>query len=184
MKSVRRDITNSLIHLTGNRESQGGMTEEAALCSIIREKVIRASSSTGFIRGGHRATCFTEMPLSSLKLFVDEQSGDKRFSYYGIAMARVSGWSGGARPVIYLPENEADWIPSSESWRHVTLNHGVVDWTHEREWRCRGDLILGEFGVYAIVPDQPAEQRIRDSVGDSVNWILGFLHLEHIDDIL
>jgi len=184
MRSVRRDITNSLIHITGNRKGQGGSSAEDALCSIIRDKLIKASSSTGYIRDGHRAVCFTEMPLSSLKLFVDGHKGTKRFSYYGIAMARGSGWDGGARPVIYLPKSEAHWIPATETWRHVTLEHGIVDWTHEREWRCKGDLSMGGFGVYAIVPDQESEKRVRDKVDVSVDWILGFLHLEYIDDIL
>lgn len=184
MRSVRRDITNSLIHITGDRLAQGGVSAEDALCSIIRDKVIRSSASSGYIRDGHRATCFTEMPLSSLKLFVDGHSGSKRFSYYGIAMARKSGWDGGARPVIYLPKTEAQWIPHGETWRHVTLEHGTIDWTHEREWRCKGDLAMGGFGVYAIVPDQAAEHRVRQKAGASVDWILGFLHLEYIDDIL
>jgi len=184
MRSVRRDITNSLIHMTGDRESQGGLCAEEALCSIIKDKVIRSSELSGFIRDGHNATCFTEMPLSSLKVFVDTHFGGKRFSYYGVVMSRRSGWDGGARPVIYLPKHEAAWIPREETWRHVTLEHGSIDWTHEREWRCKGDFMLGRYSVYIIVPDQEAEQRIRKKIDVDTDWILGFLHISYINDIL
>lgn len=183
MRSARRDITNSLIHMTGDRESQSGLCAEDALCSIIKNKVIRSSKLSGFIRDGHNATCFTQMPFSSLKVFVDTHLGSKRFSYFGIVMSRGSGWAGGARPVIYLPKAEAIWIPREETWRHVTLDRNT-DWTHEREWRCKGNFLLGGYSVYIIVPDQEAEQRIRTKVGVDTDWILGFLHLKYIDDIL
>lgn len=184
MKSSRRDITNSLIHLTGDREAEGGMSAEDALIAIIQDKTIKASNASGYIRGGYNATCLTEMPLSSLKLFIDEHTGAKKYSYYGIAMSRQAGWVGGARPVIYLPKEEANWIPEDQVWRHVTLDHDKVDWTHEREWRCKGDLSITDYSVYAIVPNREAEERIRFRLGGSMSWIIGFLHMEYINDIL
>jgi len=58
----------------------------------------------------------------------------------------------GGRPVIYLPDAEAAWIPAEEKWRHVRYEHGQVDFTHEREWRIQGDLDLKTVrGLYVVV---------------------------------
>jgi hypothetical protein len=51
MKSARYDITNALIHLTGDRSQNGGLIAEEALCAILREREIKGSSYSGFIKG-------------------------------------------------------------------------------------------------------------------------------------
>jgi hypothetical protein len=65
-----------------------------------------------------------------------------RYRFYGIALSKRAVFEAGGRPVIYLPDGEADWIPAEEKWRHVRFEHGEVDFTHEREWRVPGDLDL------------------------------------------
>ena len=181
----RPDITRALIHLTGDRTSSEGCSAEQALQSILDEGKIRGSGSTGFIKGMNTATCFTEMPLSSLKYFIKTSLAKHKYKYYGIAIPKTKGWAIGARPVIYLPDEEAEWIPPEEKWRHVRFEHdNHIDFTHEREWRCKGDFDLTGSGIYVIVPDKDTEVRLRHSQKhDSVN-VTGFLHMNYLNDLL
>lgn len=157
MKKHRPDITHALIHLTGNRVSAGGLKADEALVSILKEGIIKGSGNGGFIKGSNSAVCLTEMPLSSVKYYIDDGYSKHKYGYFGIAISKGKGWKAGARPVIYLPDNEACWIPAEEKWRHVQFDYGNVDFTHEREWRVKGDLELR--GFYVIVPDKDCEKK-------------------------
>tara|TARA_B110001469_G_scaffold47180_1_gene46145 strand:+ start:222 stop:779 length:558 start_codon:yes stop_codon:yes gene_type:complete len=185
MKSARYDITNALIHLTGDRKAEGGISAEDALCEILKNKEIRGSSTPGYIRSGHTAACLTEMPLKAIDIFITEHKGKKKFSNHGIAMHKQTGWQCGARPVIYLPEAEAQWIPAEQKWRHVTYDLGSIDWTHEREWRALDRLNFSDHPFYIIVPNSETEHRIRATVGnEGLKNAVGFLHLNYLLDIL
>ncbi len=185
MKYHRPDITHGLIHLTGDRSAKGGLSAEDALHSILMGGVIKGSGNNGFIKGHTRATCLTEMPLKSLSYFIESHYTKHKYESFGIAMSKQSAWSVGARPVIYLPDNEALWIPENEKWRHVQFNHGEVDFTHEREWRAPNDIDMKNFGVYVIVPNRDHENKIKKIVSDFIkNNIIGYLHMEYINDIL
>jgi len=180
----RPDITNALIHLTGDRTKKGGLTAEEALYSILRDGIIRGSGNSGFIKGTARATCLTEMPLGTVRFFIEEGLQKHKYDYFGIALSKSSGWAAGARPVIYLPDDEGDWIPPEEKWRHVQFNHGKVDFTHEREWRLKDDLNLSEFGFYVIVPDREHEKKVLAIKSKIAPNILGFLHMKYLNDLL
>ncbi|MFT7007646.1 MAG: hypothetical protein ACJAXJ_002175 [Colwellia sp.] len=80
--------------------------------------------------------------MSSLKNFASkpEVKEDARYRFYGVAINKKGAFELGARPVIYLPDNEGDWIPQDQKWRHVRYEYDKVDWTHEREWRKKGNL--------------------------------------------
>ncbi|CCK80175.1 hypothetical protein [Desulfobacula toluolica] len=184
---IRPDITNALIHLTGDRSSSaGGLTAEKALHSILSEGIIRGSGNEGFIKGTKQAVCFTEMPLSFVKYYIKEGYSKHKYDYFGIAMSKSSAWRAGARPVIYLPDDEAHWIPDDEKWRHVQFDYGNVDFTHEREWRLMGDLDLkhGEFGFYVIVPERDHEANILKMNLPIQNKIIGFLHMNYLNDLI
>ena len=71
MKKHRPDITYSLIHLIGDRNDTGGLKADEALFSILRDGIIKGSSHEGFIKGSNKAVCLTEMPLSTIKYFVN-----------------------------------------------------------------------------------------------------------------
>ena len=63
----------------------------------------------------------------------------------------------GGRPVIYGPTSEfRNILPQDEWWRIVDLqlNHtkSIVDWTHEREWRIKGDLTFTYNQIEVILP--------------------------------
>ena len=51
----------------------------------------------------------------------------------------------GGRPVIYeKTEIAKTFLPKEQWWRIVNFDLGnsdnIIDWTHEREWRCPGNF--------------------------------------------
>lgn len=183
MRSYRTDISLAVIHLTGNR---GGVSALDALISILREQRIRASGYQGFVKGGGAATCFTEMPLAAVSQLAEQSRFTKHpYECYGVAIHKSHAFSRGARPVIYLPDAEAGWLPNNEKWRHVRFEYGDIDFTHEREWRSPGDFILdNSFGYYVIVQTYNCENQIISSLGYRPQGILGFVHMETLKDFL
>ena len=183
-RAFRSDISLALIHLTGTR---GDVKAIDALISILSERRIRASGNAGYVKGGNPAACFTEMPLSAIHPLVQRSKASKHpYDFYGIVMHKSNGFSQGARPVIYLPDNEAAWIPEQEQWRHVRFEYGAVDFSHEREWRSRGDFVLkGDFGFYVVVESPKCEVQIRASVpADALKPVIGFIHMSTLGDFL
>lgn len=181
--SNRSDISLALIHLTGYRN---GRLAIDLLMNLLSEQRIRASGNEGYIKGMQSAVCFTEMPLSSVHRLVESsRCSGHPYSCYGVALHKSHAFSRGARPVIYLPDDEAAWIPPEQKWRHVRFEHGEVDFTHEREWRSPGDFLLTGIGFYVIVGSRDCENRIRSYVPSvSLDNILGFIHMETICDFL
>lgn len=183
VRSHRTDISLAVIHLTGNR---GNVSALDALISILREQCVRASGHQGFVKGGGVATCFTEMPLAAVpKLIEHSRLTNHPYESYGVAIHKSHAFSQGARPVIYLPDAEADWLPNNEKWRHVRFEYGDVDFTHEREWRCPRDFMLdNSFGYYVIAKTLDCEEQIISSLGNRPQGILGFVHMETLKDFL
>jgi hypothetical protein len=149
----------------------------------FRLSLIRSSTR----RWATRAVCFTEVPLSGVQYFVGPK--DKpRYSHYGIAVSKEAAFKRGARPVIYLPDNEADWIPDEHKWRHVRFEFGKVDWTHEREWRLPGDLDLRKLpGIYVLVETGPEAEEIVSLDPKKVpvrKLIRGVLPMMHLNQML
>ena len=185
---LRNDISESLIHFT---RAKGEMSALEVLKKILAEGKIEGSTNSGFIKGKKPATCFTEMPISAAKYFAtapDAESPRKglQFSYYGIAISKRSGFAAGARPVIYLPDDESSWIPEDERWRHVRLEHGEVDWTHEREWRLLGDFDLSSaIGIY-ILHWKPTERSGIDKVvhPETKKKVRGYFPMQHLQEML
>jgi len=126
------------------------------------------------------------MPLSAVPRIVEASRLSKHpYAGYGIALHKSHAFSAGARPVIYLPDAEAGWIPSEHQWRHVRFEHGKVDFTHEREWRAPMGLSLTGFGFYVIVGDRSCENGIRHEVPpERLQAVLGFIHLTTLVDFL
>ena len=178
----RHDTSHALIHLTGNR---GNVTALNALISILHEGQIRGSGKSGFIKGNQKASCFTEMPLSSISEFVSlSKKTNHPYEYYGITLHKQLGWQRGLRPVIYLPDDEAYWIPIDERWRHVRQDNSV-DFSHEREWRAKGDFVLTGIGFYVIVPDVLDERAIRTGLSEiALQHICGFLHMNTLNQFI
>ena len=182
MRSHRSDISLAVIPLTGNRRNFSALD---ALISILGEQRIRASNYQGFVKGGGVATCFTEMPLASVPKLAEQSRFTKHpYEGYGIALHKSDAFHQGARPVIYLPDAEAGWLPDDEKWRHVRFEYGNVDFTHEREWRSPTDFALNNCYYYVIVQTKYCESQVLSSLPDRPQGILGFVHMETLKDFL
>ncbi|MCS0435195.1 hypothetical protein [Vibrio diabolicus] len=193
----RGDITNALVHLTkertGRRQQDGkGQDKQYSaldvLCEILSDGEILGSTKSGFIKGNNPAVCFSETPLSALKHFAsnDPKNKEFRYRYYGVAISKHAAFGEDARPVIYLPDSEAKWIPDSEKWRHVRYEYGSVDWTFEREWRKKGNFNLKNLpGIYVICWNATEVERLQNSLHkDLVGKVRGFLPMLHLNQML
>ncbi len=185
----RPDFTKFLLHLTKERIVKKENVEEKLkaidnLKSILSEGIIRGGS--GFIKGPNKAVCFSEIPLPSLKFLVKPEPQESRYRYYGICISKKAGFENGARPVIYLPDNEGDWISPDEKWRHVRFEYGNVDFTFEREWRLRGDLDIRNLPGFYIMCWNPKEVgELENIVNDEIkDKVRGFLPMEHVSQML
>lgn len=112
------------------------------------------------VKGPYPAVCFTEQTLGN---FIKScQALINRYSPYGIALHKRALYSYGGRPVIYGTENVLGQIlppddPNYEEGKQIckdglprehqylwvryepvpNSDGYVIDWMHEREWRCR-----------------------------------------------
>lgn len=134
------------------------------------------------VRGPYPTVCFTEQSLENFTRSCEVLPS--HYHPYGIALYKRALHQYGGRPVIYNTEDIlGEPLRTGEPWyetgKEIYKNglpkdyqylwcryepipdeHGyVVDWTHEREWRCRvriyHDLELGstpEEGVPLLLP--------------------------------
>lgn len=192
-KILRPDFSNALIHLTRSRvgklpyhrrekvfddESSGG---QVSAFDVIKEilqdnKIYGSRPDYGYIKGGHTAVCFSEVPFSGLKYMLQ----DTRYEPYGLIFNKNTIFKNGGRPVIYLPDSEAEWIPSEEKWRHVRFEYGKVDFTFEREWRLRGDLDLSNAGFYILVKNATEKDGIENYFKTNSRKCAGIFVYEHM----
>src|SRR5258708_2070779 len=113
----------------------------------------------GAIRGGRRmvggkraAVCMFDVPIMELGALLD-RGNRRRYEPFGIAIDKRYAFRMGARPVIYLPVNEARAIlAETERWRAVTIDLNAatpIDWSFEREWRVLDELKFEPSGSAA-----------------------------------
>lgn len=158
--SERSDLSTSIVHLTrcGNDK-----TSIDNLIKILEDKkLIGSTTNSGFIVGSIPAVCFQDAPLYSIsqniwyeQKYKKENSGSKvRYIAAGIAFKKTYAYKKGARPVIYEQTSVAKTLlPPNEWWRIVNFDlsndESIIDWTHEREWRCPNyfDFTLSEAVV-------------------------------------
>ena len=191
LEKIRRsDLSHSLVHLTKYRARTAfNFQTEASAFEIVKEILAagKIKAGHGYVKGLQPVACFSEIPFSALHGFAARPTAQiprPRYEFYGIAISKQSGFSLGARPVIYLPDAEAGWIPFDQKWRHVRFEHGQIDWTHEREWRCPNDVDLSKIGFYVLVWSAGEAAEIMQLNGPVKDNILGILPMEHISDML
>ena len=120
---------------------------------LTDKKLIGSTTSSGFIIGKNSATCFQDAPLPSVcqntwfEKKLRDKDKDLKVRYYpcGFMFDKSYAYCKGARPVIYDKTSEAKkYIDKDNWWRIVNFdlsNHEkIIDWTHEREWRVKGDF--------------------------------------------
>lgn len=182
-KDRRPDFSQGLVHLTKER---GETSAFDVLKEILSSGELRGSGHTGFVKGQRKAVCLSEVPLSSVHYFAGKaDQKDARYRFYGVALSKKAVFEAGGRPVIYLPDAEADWIPDDQKWRHVRFEHPRVDWTHEREWRVPGHLDLTQFpGLYVLVWTATEAKEIFEMDSPLKSKIRGVLPMEHLTSFL
>lgn len=141
--------------------SEGLLTDQGLKPSLApRTSIYDRSNKRPTVRGPYPAVSFTEQTfenfLKSCQILQD------RYSPYGIALYKRALYQYGGRPVIYgtedilgeqLRPNEPGYEKDKEIYKNglpkdyqylwvryepiPNMNGYVVDWTHEREWRCR-----------------------------------------------
>lgn len=186
-ESRRPDLSLALVHLTRERvEPERKVTSFDVLKDILATGIIKGSGNAGFVKGSQRAVCLTETPLSALHHFATPPDKRlKRYRFSGIAISKKAAFEVGGRPVIYLPDAEAGWIPEDQRWRHVRFEHGKVDWTHEREWRVPGDLDLSVVPGYYVIVWSPNDMgKIQALDHPTKKLVRGVLSMEHLHKFL
>jgi hypothetical protein len=192
--NIRRpDFNQSLVHLTRERVErpsfpETGVTRVVQPFDVLKEILtlgtLRASNT--YIKGTRSVVCLSEMPLSVIHHFADppnETNEKKKYRFYGLAFSKQTIFGAGGRPVIYLPDADAGWIPDDQKWRHVRYEIGSIDWTHEREWRVPDDLDLTKLpGCYALVWSHSEVQELEKVV--TAAPLRGILPMEHLTMML
>jgi hypothetical protein len=168
----RPDLSPFLVHLTKNTEKEDGYTAFQNLVNILRTgKIWGSEKKKGFIKGPHNATCFMDVPLTSLKYVLNKSNTDQdypRYEPYGVVVTKAYAYSKGARPVLYLSDSElqAMNIPKERLWQVVRfegVGENSIGWLHEREWRAKGDFPLPTEPL-AVLVENSGEAKRLDSI--------------------
>ena len=180
----RIDLTTKLIHLTKGPEDLGDKGNVISiLLKILENKMLIGSTTdSGFICGDERAVCFQDTPIYSLtqnayyeqKQRYSGKDTKVRYLGWGIVFQKSNVFSKGGRPVIYDIKAEAKkYLPNTEWWRIVNLDlnnaEALIDWTHEREWRIKGDFEFELSDVTILVPCEEALKYFLRSYKEKFN---------------
>ena len=165
--SKRPDLTPYLVHLTKSSDEDSAFDN---LVSILKDGKINGSSGAGFIRKPHKAVCFMDVPIPSLK-YVITTDNKHRYESYGVLVTKQLAYKNGARPVLYLSPNEMSeiGIKDAESWRVVRFevkNKKWISWMHEREWRSKGDFLLPKDPLVVFVKSSLEANKLRKLISD------------------
>lgn len=158
----RNDITSRITHLTNGKTAEEAFDN---LLSMLESKRIKGGH--GFINGDDAVVCLQEAPLNSIsenliyERMLREANGSNHYRYraFGLRFAKIFVYKHGGRPVIYGQASELRKIlPKDEWWRIVDLQldsiDNIIDWSHEREWRIKGDLEFNYSQTEVIVPSR------------------------------
>jgi len=173
---VRPDLSPYIVHLTKNTKKEDKYSAYDNLISILKTgEVWGSDKKKGFIKGPNKATCFMDIPLSSLKYVLNEDNSNPqkpRYEPFGIIITKKLAYKKGCRPVLYLSNNEMSKlkIPIDERWRVVRLevnSDNWISWMHEREWRCKGDFKLPKEPLAVLVKNTFYAKKLADAIKQS-----------------
>jgi hypothetical protein len=186
----RPDISDAVVHFTRERvrvEFPETVTEATAF-EVVKEIVTggRIRAGSGFVKGTQKVVCFSETPLSAvLHLASPPSEPSARYRCYGVVLSKRSAFVAGARPVIYLPDAEATWLPVEQRWRHVRFEHPKIDHTNEREWRALGDVDLTQVpGMYLLTWSSEEAQELTNLASPIKHLVRGVLPIGHLAQFL
>lgn len=164
--SYRSDFTCRVTHLTRRTDDK---TTFDVLCDILDSKTILGSDYNGYVRHGNIAVCFQDIPLHSLTeniryeerqrcLSAQDDKTKFRYEAFGLRFNKGQLFAKGGRPAIYGTEDELNNMPENEQWRCVQFDlsnsKNIVDWTHEREWRVKGNMHFEYSEIEVIVGNE------------------------------
>lgn len=181
----RLDCTEYITHLT--RRTKDKRTIEV-LYDIIDSRKVFGSTAEGFVTGGP-AACFQDVPLVAMAnniVFEENKNFQERLEFcdktdwqydlndvppefryeaFGIRVHKIDAYGKGARPVIYGDKRLfLSLFPSDEHWRLVDMNLDnegkIIDWSHEREWRIKGDYSFSLKEIDIIVGCEQSKQEL------------------------
>lgn len=153
----RPDVAPNLLHLVRG-DARGDAF--ARLREIIAGRCL--SASTQAIRDGSRCVSFVEAPIKQLReVFRWSAEREPRLQPFGVLLGKDYLFALGGRPVIYQSDAEYDELPASLRYRHVRydpLTVPPIDFTWEREWRLRADVLQLEPERCCIVVASEADR--------------------------
>ena len=186
----RSDISIYITHLTKETEE---LDTFQVLRKILAEKKIVGSNRNGYIIGNATAVCFQDIPLYGVcqNTFHEQMNHTElgrivRYRPIGLTFEKEYLFRKGARPVLYERKEVAKQIlPEAEWWRIVNYDlsndNSIIDWTHEREWRIKGDLDFELNQVILIMPHGMNNSVLKETFGDEIlNNIKGIVTLDPI----
>mgnify|MGYP003291351292 CR=1 FL=1 len=177
----RSDFSCDLTHLT---KANGKNSSLDVLVKILKDKKLVGGS--GFVCDYKPVVCFQDIPLSSLSenilyeqlLHKQNPKQPCRYDAFGLRFSKTYVYKKGGRPVIYEATKTAkEFLPKNEYWRIVKLDlsddKNVVDWTHEREWRVKGNLEFEWSDVEIILSQEHSlQQFIKKCKENNIEGVL------------
>jgi hypothetical protein len=140
----RNDLSQWLVHFCKPTNWEGRtLSPFEALKNIIKTGRIKASSK--YIYDPKGAACFYDVPPQNWVELIQTNPNGRRG--YGLIVSKTAFWYKGGRPCIYTDNINDSW---PESVRYLLIYTDLaktpqVDWTHEREWRIKGDFTLEQI---------------------------------------
>ena len=174
----RSDISSCITHFT--KESSEKKASENLIKILNEKKIIASKPYDAYIVGTDRAVCFQEAPTESLcQSIIFEQDnreilGNKiRYLAFGISFSKIYCFQKGVRPVLYEKKDIAKKIlPQDEHWRIVNFDlsdtDNIIDWTHEREWRCKGDFEFDYCQTMVYLPNEFSYKEFIDKINPEI----------------
>lgn len=189
----RTDFSCDLTHLTKSNDENSSLD---ILVKILKDK--KLVGGLGYVCGNAPVVCFQDIPLNSLSenilyeqiLRKKNQDQPHRYDAFGLRFCKTFIYKKGGRPVIYEDTEEAKkFLPKDEHWRIVKLDlsndDNIIDWTHEREWRIKGNLDFEWSDVEIILSQEHSLQKFiqkckDNGIEDVLNEIKGIITLKSL----
>lgn len=153
----RPDVAPNLLHLL-HADTRGDAF--GLLRSIVAGRCLSASDEG--IRDGSRCVSFAEAPIRQLReVYRWTAERDARVQPFGVLLGKDYLFALGGRPVIYQSDAEYDELPAALRYRHVhydPITVPPIDYTWEREWRLRTDVLQLEPERCCIVVASEADR--------------------------
>lgn len=174
----RSDISTYITHLTKNTKEKDSLDVLEEILNT--KKIIGSSPEKGFIIGENSAVCFQDIPLYGVsqnslheELNRKELGAKIRYQPYGLTFKKSYVYGKGGRPVFYEQKEKAKEILSEEEWWRIVSfdlsnRDSIKDWTHEREWRLKGDFEFELDKAIILLPMLQNYKRFVERFGTEI----------------